>query len=86
MPMFFGNAATMPANIISDIPLPTPCVVICSPIHINSVVPAVSVIAIIKIFTGDGFSIAAFKPIDIPNAWKNASTTVNCRVIFVVFL
>ena len=67
-------------------PLPTPCDVICSPIHINNVVPAVNVIAIIMRFTGLGFNTAAFNPIDIPTACKNANITVNCRVTRVVFL
>ena len=84
--MFFGNAATIPAKIIKDIPFPTPCAVICSPIHINNVVPAVNVIAIMSMFTGVGFSIAACNPIDIPTACKNASTTVSCLVTRVVFL
>ena len=34
----------MPAKMISEMPLPTPRLVICSPIHINSMVPPVSVI------------------------------------------
>ena len=34
------------AKMSSEMPLPIPRFVICSPIHINSVVPAVSVITI----------------------------------------
>ena len=34
----------MPAKMMSEMPLPTPRLVICSPIHISSMVPPVSVI------------------------------------------
>ena len=34
-------AMMMPAMMISETPLPTPCSVICSPNHINNIVPAV---------------------------------------------
>ena len=34
-----GRAATMPEKMISETPLPTPRAVICSPIHISSIVP-----------------------------------------------
>ncbi len=43
-PMICGNRATMPAKMISEMPLPTPRLVICSPIHIKSMVPPVKVI------------------------------------------
>jgi hypothetical protein len=36
--------ATIPANIIIEIPLPKPCSVICSPNHIKNIVPEVIVI------------------------------------------
>ena len=39
-----GKRATMPAKMISEMPLPTPRLVICSPIHISSMVPPVRVI------------------------------------------
>ena len=39
-----GKFATIPANIIIDIPLPKPCSVICSPSHIKNIVPEVIVI------------------------------------------
>ena len=41
--MTCGKPATMPAKMISEMPLPTPRLVICSPIHISSMVPPVSV-------------------------------------------
>ena len=39
-PKALGISATMPENIISDIPFPIPLEVICSPSHIKKVVPA----------------------------------------------
>ena len=42
--MEVGKRATMPAKMISEMPLPTPRLVICSPIHISRIVPPVSVI------------------------------------------
>ena len=38
-----GKLATIPANIIIEIPLPNPCSVICSPNHIKKIVPEVIV-------------------------------------------
>ena len=35
-----GISATIPENIINEIPFPTPLKVICSPNHIKNVVPA----------------------------------------------
>ena len=40
-PMICGKRATMPAKMISEMPLPTPRLVICSPIHIRRMVPPV---------------------------------------------
>ena len=42
-PQICGKRATMPAKMISEMPLPTPRLVICSPIHIKRIVPPVSV-------------------------------------------
>src|SRR5215470_12257520 len=41
-----GNSATMPDRMISEMPLPMPREVICSPSHIRNMVPPVSVIAV----------------------------------------
>ena len=41
-----GAEVRIEAKISSEIPLPIPRLVICSPIHISSVVPAVSVMMI----------------------------------------
>ncbi len=42
-----GSSATMPAKMISEIPLPTPRAVICSPSHIRKTVPPTSVITVV---------------------------------------
>ena len=41
-----GSSATMPDMMISEMPLPMPRAVICSPSHIRNMVPPVSVIAV----------------------------------------
>jgi hypothetical protein len=41
-----GMRATIPAMMISEMPLPTPRAVICSPSHIRKIVPPVSVITV----------------------------------------
>ena len=41
-----GNCATMPDMMISEVPLPMPRWVICSPSHIKKIVPPVSVITV----------------------------------------
>ena len=51
-----GNPTTMPAKIKSDIPLPMPRSVICSPIHMMKTVPAVSVKMVIKVKPMPGFA------------------------------
>ena len=43
-----GSCATIPAKMMSDIPLPMPRSVICSPSHMMNVVPAVSVSTVIR--------------------------------------
>ena len=43
-----GSAATMPAKMISEVPLPTPRAVICSPSHISSRVPPTRVTMVTK--------------------------------------
>ena len=46
--MPLGNPITMPAKISSEMPLPTPRSVICSPSHITNIVPVVSVRIVVK--------------------------------------
>jgi hypothetical protein len=41
-----GRAATMPAKMISEMPLPIPRAVICSPSHIRNMVPPTSVMTV----------------------------------------
>ena len=41
-----GISATIPENIINDIPLPIPLWVICSPNHIKNIVPATIVVTV----------------------------------------
>ncbi|MND08351.1 hypothetical protein D3C83_309130 [compost metagenome] len=41
-----GKSATMPAKMISEMPLPMPRSVICSPSHIRNIVPEVSVMMV----------------------------------------
>jgi len=43
-----GISAMMPAKMISEIPLPTPRAVICSPIHIRNMVPPVNVVTAVR--------------------------------------
>ena len=41
-----GISATIPANIINEIPFPIPLCVICSPSHIKKIVPATIVVTV----------------------------------------
>ena len=43
-----GISATIPENIINDIPFPIPLCVICSPNHIKKIVPATKVITVVN--------------------------------------
>ncbi len=43
-----GRLATMPAKMISEMPLPTPRAVICSPSHIRKTVPPVRVMTVTR--------------------------------------
>ena len=64
-----GISATIPENIINDIPLPIPLDVICSPNHIKKVVPATKEIVVInlKYIPGEITKFPAFsKPTETP--------------------
>ena len=64
-----GSSATMPAMMISEMPLPMPREVICSPSHIRNMVPPVSVITVEmrKNQPGSAHHIAgAFSPMAMP--------------------
>ena len=43
-----GSEATMPVKMISEMPLPTPRAVICSPSHIRNMVPPTMVTTVVK--------------------------------------
>ena len=71
-----GISATMPENIINEIPLPTPLNVICSPNHIRNVVPATKeiVVIILKDIPGSITKLPAFsKPTETPYPCKHAT-------------
>ena len=51
-----GRPATMPEKMISDMPLPTPRSVICSPSHIRNIVPVTSVTAVVRMKPVPGLS------------------------------
>ena len=44
-PIALGSPAAIPAKMISEMPLPSPRSVICSPSHIRNIVPVTSVTA-----------------------------------------
>ena len=79
-----GPRQTIPAKMISEIPLPIPFSVICSPSHMMKAVPAVSVITVISLnaqpvlITMDvPVGPAMFSsPMAIPNPWMRLSNTV----------
>ena len=54
-PMALGRPATIPVKIKSDMPLPMPRAVICSPSHIMKMEPVVSVNTVVKRNIGPGF-------------------------------
>ena len=49
-----GISATIPENMIRDIPLPIPRWVICSPNHIKNIVPATSEIIVVILKNAPG--------------------------------
>ena len=64
-----GISATIPENIINEIPLPTPRIVICSPSHIRKVVPATKEIVVINLkeYPGSITKLPAFsRPTETP--------------------
>ena len=75
--MALGMRATIPANMIKEMPFPTPRSVICSPIHIINAVPELRVIMvmILKPHPGSGTTKAPpglvmdSNPMAIPRPW-----------------
>ena len=64
-----GISATIPENIIKEIPFPIPRLVICSPSHIKNTVPPVKVIVVDNLKNNPG-SVTTFpadsRPTEIP--------------------
>ena len=74
-----GRLATMPAKMISEVPLPTPRAVICSPSHIRNIVPVTRVIADTIWNATPGLTTrpgCASSAIEMPKAWNNARPSV----------
>ena len=73
-----GRRATMPAKMIKEEPLPTPRLVICSPIHRNRLPPvSVATVEITKPKPGVDTRPWLFcRPRAMPNDWMIASSTV----------
>ena len=83
-----GISATIPENIINEIPFPTPRSVTCSPSHIKKVVPATNEIVVITLncIPGSVTRLPAFsKPTETPYPWRHAIRTVPYLVICVIF-
>ena len=57
-----GRLATMPAKMISEMPLPTPRAVICSPSHIRNTVPPTRVTTVTSRKNRPGFEHRRFSP------------------------
>src|SRR6185437_507240 len=87
-----GRPATMPAKMISEIPLPMPRSVICSPSHIRNMLPAVSPITDAKMNPKPGSYTTGTPPempsfcsaIAMPKAWNADNPTVPQRVYLVM--
>ena len=78
-PIAFGSPAAMPAKIKSEMPLPRPRSVICSPSHMRNIVPVTSVTAVIRRKGRPGAvtrPACASSAIEMPSAWKNARPSV----------
>jgi len=79
-----GRPATMPAKMISEIPLPIPRSVICSPSHMRNIVPVTSETAGSKDESIAGLDddgspadrLPAARATAMPVAWKVARATV----------
>ena len=82
--MAFGILATMPAKMMSDMPFPMPCSVICSPSHMRNDVPAQSVIMLMSRKPQPGLYTTSSppapricsRPTAMPKPWMRLITTV----------
>ena len=89
----------MPAKMMSEMPLPTPRSVICSPSHMTNAVPVVSVRIAIRMkpslpASEPGSRTARWRPLgvvwlqshsEMPAPWTIERTTVPYRVYCVIF-
>ncbi len=80
----------MPAKMISEIPLPMPCSVICSPSHMTNMVPVVSVIIVVSVNRAGG-KFGSTTPMLrsatlMPKDWTMARPRVPKRVYWLIFL
>jgi hypothetical protein len=83
-PMATGIRQTMPEKMMSEIPLPIPRSVICSPSHMMKAVPAVRVMTVNRRKLQPGWSTTAAppgavmvsRPTAMPKPWMMLSTTV----------
>ena len=83
-----GISATIPEKIISEIPLPIPLCVICSPNHIKNNVPATMVVTVVILKNIPGFITKLAddsKPTAKPYPWIVANNTVPYLVICEIF-
>ena len=79
-----GSPTTMPAKMMSEIPLPMPRSVICSPSHMMKMVPVVSVRIVISRNPHPGCGTSRAPPgatcfssqSPMPDAWMKESRTV----------
>ena len=77
--MVDGRTATIPAKMISEMPLPTPRAVTCSPSHIRNIVPPVRVTTVEMMKKIPGLSTrpaVLFRPAAMPKDCASARNTV----------
>ena len=82
-----GISATIPENIINEIPFPIPLWVICPPNHIKKIVPATIVVTVEILKKTPGFITKLSedsRPTDKPYPWIVANKTVPYLVICVI--
>ena len=81
-----GSLAMIPAKMISEIPLPIPCSLICSPSHMRKAVPAVSTMTITMTENTSVLMRACLNsPIVTPIACTTARATVRYLVYCAIF-
>jgi len=89
-----GRPVTMPAKMISEMPLPMPRSEICSPSHMMKAVPVVRVRMVSNLNPSPGFRtmgwlaemLVCSRKKAVASDWKTLSTMVRYRVYWVIFL